>query len=65
MGLKIQAGDLKCFAGIIGRDPKMLKIYRQISDMANTQYPVHITGETGTGKELVAAAIHNESRRGG
>jgi sigma-54 dependent transcriptional regulator, acetoin dehydrogenase operon transcriptional activator AcoR len=65
MGLKIQVGDLEGFAGIIGRDPKMLKVYRQIADMAGNQYPVHITGETGTGKELVAAAIHNESRRGG
>ena len=65
MGLKIKLGDLEGFAGLIGRDPKMLKIYRQITDMANNQYPVHITGETGTGKELVAAAIHNESLRGG
>jgi len=65
VGLKIQLGDLEGFAGLIGRDPKMLKIYRQITDMANNQYPVHITGETGTGKELVAAAIHNESLRGG
>lgn len=65
MGLKIQVGDLKDFAGIIGRDQKMLKIYRQIRDLTTNHYPVHITGETGTGKELVAAAIHHESRRGG
>jgi sigma-54 dependent transcriptional regulator, acetoin dehydrogenase operon transcriptional activator AcoR len=65
IGLKIQVGDLDGFAGIIGHDPKMLKVYRQIADMAGNQYPVHITGETGTGKELVATAIHNESRRGG
>ena len=65
IGLKIQVGDLKGFAGIIGRDPKMLQVYRQIRDMATNNYPVHISGETGTGKELVAAAIHNESRRGG
>jgi len=43
----------------------MLQIYRQIRDMATNDYTVHISGETGTGKELVAAAIHNESRRGG
>jgi len=64
-GLKIQVGDLTGFAGLIGRDPEMLKIYSQIRDMATNDYPVHISGETGTGKELVAAAIHNESRRGG
>lgn len=65
IGLKIQLGDLKGFAGIIGRDLKMLRIYKQIQDMSTNDYPVHITGETGTGKELVAHAIHDESRRGG
>lgn len=63
--LKIKAGALKEFRGIIGRDPKMLEIYRQIRDVAANDYPVHISGETGTGKELVAQAIHKESRRGG
>ncbi len=63
--LKILTGKLKGFAGIIGRNPKMLEVYRQIRDVASNDYPVHIYGETGTGKELVATAIHNESRRGG
>ena len=63
--LRIKAGALKQFRGIIGRDPKMLDIYRQIRDVAANDYPVHIKGETGTGKELVAHAIHKESRRGG
>ncbi len=62
---KIQLGDLKSFAGIVGRDPQMIKVYREIRDLSANDYPVHITGETGTGKELVANAIHNESRRGG
>ena len=65
IGLKIEVGDLKGFAGIIGRHPKMLQVYKQIRDMAANDYPVHISGKTGTGKELVATAIHNESRRGG
>ena len=65
IGLKIKTGDLEEFGGIIGRDPKMLEIYRQIRDLAANDYPVHIAGETGTGKELVAQAIHNESRRAG
>jgi transcriptional regulator with GAF, ATPase, and Fis domain len=64
-GLRLRVGDLKGFAGIIGRDPKMLRIYRRIRDLCTNDYPVCITGDTGTGKELVAAAIHNESRRGG
>jgi PAS domain S-box-containing protein len=65
IGLKIAYGDLKGFAGIIGRNPAMLQVYRQIRDLATNDYPVHISGETGTGKELVAVGIHNESRRGG
>ncbi len=65
IGLRIQLGDLKGFAGIIGMDPKMLQVYKQIRDMSTNDYPVHITGKTGTGKELVAHAIHDESRRGG
>ncbi|MFH1674505.1 MAG: sigma 54-interacting transcriptional regulator [Pseudomonadota bacterium] len=65
LGLKIAHGELKGFAGIVGRDPAMLQVYRQIRDLATNDYPVHISGETGTGKELVAAGIHNESRRGG
>ena len=63
--LRMQAGALKGFAGIVGHDSKMLQIYRQIKDLAANDYPVHIRGETGTGKELVAGAIHHESRRGG
>lgn len=64
-GLRLQVGELNGFAGIIGRDPKMLQIYGQIRELATNDYPVHIAGETGTGKELVASAIHDESRRGG
>ncbi|RJR40701.1 MAG: PAS domain S-box protein [Desulfobacteraceae bacterium] len=63
--LRIQTGALEGFAGIIGRDPKMLAVYSRIRDLSTNDFPVHITGETGTGKELVANAIHNESRRGG
>jgi len=61
--LKIRAGKLNNFSNIIGRDIKMLQVFQQISDVAGYAYPVHISGETGTGKELVATAIHNESRR--
>lgn len=63
--LKIKAGELAGFSNIVGRDSKMLMLFRQIKDVAGYDYPVHISGETGTGKELVAKAIHNESRRRG
>jgi PAS domain S-box-containing protein len=62
-GLKFWTEDATGFAGIVGRDPKMVQIYRQIQKVAQHDYPVLITGETGTGKELVAAAIHSESWR--
>lgn len=65
IGLKIRLGELTSFSGIIGRDHKMHQIFEQIRDLAMNDYPVHISGETGTGKEMVAAAIHNESQRGG
>ena len=64
IGLKTRLGELTSFSGIVGRDHKMLQLFEQIRDLANNDYPVHIAGETGTGKELVANAIHNESHRG-
>ncbi|SPF33770.1 Sigma54 specific transcriptional regulator, Fis family [Syntrophobacter sp. SbD1] len=63
INLQIRLGELASFSGIVGRDHKMLDLYEQIRNLAAADYPVHITGETGTGKELVAAAIHNESAR--
>ena len=53
------------FAGIVGRDPKMLEIYEIIRELADARVPVLIQGESGTGKELVAAAIHDKGPRGG
>lgn len=53
------------FHGIVTRDPTMLQIIGRIKEIAALDYPVYIHGETGTGKELVANAIHEESRRSG
>jgi PAS domain S-box-containing protein len=64
MGLRRQIGELDHF-GIVGQDPKIMQIFREIQDLATSDYPVCITGETGTGKELVATAIHDESLRAG
>jgi sigma-54 dependent transcriptional regulator, acetoin dehydrogenase operon transcriptional activator AcoR len=63
--LQRRSGEMKGFANLIGGDIKIRKVYQQISDVAQYDFPVHLFGETGTGKELVANAIHNESRRGG
>lgn len=51
------------FENIIGRDRKMFRIYQEISDVAASDTKVLITGETGTGKELIAEAIHFRSGR--
>jgi transcriptional regulator with PAS, ATPase and Fis domain len=61
----MKAGELTSFGNIIGQDSKMLDIFQQIRDVSGYDYSVHISGETGTGKELVANAIHNESPRSG
>ena len=51
------------FAQIIGTSEPMDEIYRTISKVATTEAHVLIMGENGCGKELVARAIHRQSRR--
>lgn len=51
------------FHGIIGRSEAMLAVYRKIMQYGPAEAPVLITGETGTGKELVARALHQRSKR--
>jgi Nif-specific regulatory protein/two-component system response regulator HydG len=52
------------FAGIVTRDPQMLSVLRTTAQVADATATVLIRGETGTGKELVARALHvNSSRR--
>ncbi len=63
LNLQLKAEKTQGFSDIIGQDIKMLEIFHQIRNIAGYDYPVHISGETGTGKELVAAALHNESPR--
>ena len=48
---------------IIGRSPAMQLCFRQIALVASSDLSVLITGETGSGKELVAAAVHRHSSR--
>jgi len=61
--LVARAEELTSFSGIIGKDSSMRQIFQQIEDVAKYDYPVHIQGETGTGKERVALALHSESKR--
>ncbi len=46
---------------IVGRDPAMIEVYKMVGAVSSTQAPVLIRGETGTGKELIARTIHENS----
>ena len=50
-------------AGIIGNCPAMQTLFTQIGRMAPTESTVLVLGETGTGKELVARSVHQQSSR--
>lgn len=51
------------FGSIIGNSPAIESLHRLIKKVADSPSSVLITGETGTGKELIARAIHEQSRR--
>ena len=51
------------FEGIIGESPALTAVLSQAAKVASSDSTVLVTGETGTGKELVARAIHRRSRR--
>jgi len=53
------------FGEIIGTSPPMQQVFRKVEKIAATDISVLITGETGTGKELIAREIHNRSPRTG
>ena len=54
------------FPGIVGEDPKLLRVLELVARVAPTDASVLITGESGTGKELIAEAVHaNSPRRSG
>ena len=53
----------KRFGEIIGACPSMMEVFRKLAKVATTDISVMITGETGTGKELIAREIHRRSNR--
>jgi len=61
--LRAQLHDKFKIDGIIGRTPIMLQLFELLKTVAATTSTVLITGETGTGKELAARAIHDGSAR--
>ncbi len=59
---KAQAEDQR-FGDLIGASPAMLDVFARVRKVAPTDVSVLITGETGTGKELIAREIHRRSNR--
>lgn len=58
---KGELGGLHDFHGLLSGDPEVIKLFAKIRKAAASSSPVYIYGETGTGKELVARAVHQES----
>ncbi|MAE65916.1 MAG: sigma-54-dependent Fis family transcriptional regulator [Phycisphaeraceae bacterium] len=61
--LRGQLDEQYGFEGIIGNSPAIHQIIRTMRQVAASDIPVLVTGGSGTGKELVAKAIHNNSER--
>jgi len=61
--LRKELDDKYGFSGFIGNTPEMQYVFKTITEIAPTAASVLIYGETGTGKELVANAIHHNSDR--
>ena len=50
---------------IIGQDPQMLRLFDMIQSVADTKATVLVAGESGTGKSMIARAVHRHSERSG
>jgi two-component system response regulator AtoC len=61
--LKSELDRAHGFDALVGRHPSMVRLYELIAQVAQTHAVVLITAESGTGKELVARAIHHQSPR--
>ncbi|MFH1194914.1 MAG: sigma-54 dependent transcriptional regulator [bacterium] len=59
----LNEGDEAGFCGIIGTSESMQKVFNTITKVAETDANILILGENGTGKELVARALHSKSKR--
>ena len=63
--LRSQIQERYRFEGLVGRSPRMRELFDLLETVAASPSTVLITGETGTGKELAARAIHHNSPRRG
>jgi two-component system NtrC family response regulator len=60
LALRLQLDSERGIGGMVGGSPAMLGVFQAVSRIAGKRQSVLITGETGTGKELVARAIHDQ-----
>ncbi|WP_341222736.1 response regulator [Loktanella salsilacus] len=60
---QIERSDATSDLPLVGRTPAMQTLYRLVARVMNTALPVLITGESGTGKSLIARAVHDFSDR--
>src|ERR1700681_2562646 len=65
LALREDIDHASMFEEIVGSSPALQRVISQVTKVAHTDATVLILGETGTGKELVARAIHKRSRRAG
>ena len=63
--LKAELGEARDFGEIVGRSAALRGVVEKVRQVADTDAPVLLLGETGTGKELLARAIHSHGRRRG
>ena len=61
--LQKECWDIHVFQDLVGKSTRMKKVYETVQTVAKTDLTVLITGETGTGKDLTARAIHALSNR--
>src|ERR687887_747717 len=61
--LRAQLEERYRFEGLVGKSPVMKRLFQLLETVAPTNSTILITGETGTGKEVVARAIHHNSSR--
>jgi len=62
---RVEVGFSDRFGPLVGNSPRMRRVFGILEKVANTPLSVLIVGETGTGKEVVAKAIHEASERKG
>ena len=65
IALRAEIGEASMFEEIVGGSPLLKGVLARVAKVAPTDSTVLITGETGTGKELIARAIHKRSQRSG